>query len=132
MRTRVIILFPLITSASVTFNERPVLHEPSTLSQHSDYAWPDIANRRDERRREGERRRNRRRERRPSSPNYTSADEALHSLASKILIGCAWILHRRPTTKEEECIAFHSPPYEGRRLNVARSTAATKPPPPLA
>lgn len=28
------------------------------------------------------------------------------SLATKILIGCAWILHRRPTTREEECIAL--------------------------
>lgn len=110
MRTRVIILFPLITSASVTFNERAVLHDPSTLPQHSDYGWPDREPQRKEEEEEveeeGEEEEEEKEEKQGESPNYTPSNQELRSLVSKILIGCVWILHRRPTTEEEECIAF--------------------------
>jgi len=118
MRTRVIILFPLITSASVTFNERTVLHDLHRLYLNIRITLGRIANHSGERRRRERRGRNRRRERRPGSPNYTPADEELRSLASKILIGCAWILHRRPTTKEEG--ASRSPLSSARGSEVER------------
>lgn len=74
----------------------------------------------------------RREGRRPSSPNYTlrpageSRSSLAHSLASKILIGCAWMLHRRPTTgRRRERRAARGSEVERCSIDSCREAAST-------
>lgn len=131
MRARVIILFPLITSAFVTFNERGALHDSSTLLGGDSRSGLRLADARITHR--GARGEGRRRERTEEkeedrAARITHREASLARFASEMLISRVWIPRRRPTTRKRESAHRGS---EVERCSIDSCHEAASVPPPL-